>query len=84
MSTTKTADSKGRVNLGLAFANRPVIVEQVDELEVRVQLARVMPEREAWLIENEAARASVLRGVRDAAEGNSVDPPDRCSWASHA
>lgn len=42
----KTADSKGRLTLGPKFANRDVIVEQVDDTEVRVILARVVPERD--------------------------------------
>ena len=74
---TKTADSKGRVALGRDYANRPVIIERVSETEIRVILARVIPEREAWLLENEAARASVLRGLEQARQRQFVEnPPD--------
>ena len=38
----------------------------VDETEVRVTLARVVPERELWLYENRAASAAVMRGQADA------------------
>lgn len=64
--TTKTADSKGRITLGERFANRTVIVEEVDETEVRITLARVIPERELWLHENTQAKARVARGLEEA------------------
>ena len=66
---TKTTDSKGRLTLGEKFANRTVIIEEVDATEVRVTLARTIPERELWLHENEAARASVARGIEQARKG---------------
>ena len=46
---TKVADSKGRVTLGRRFANKTVILREVDDTEVLVTLARVVPAREAWL-----------------------------------
>lgn len=74
--TTKTADSKGRVVLGNRFANRTVIIEEIDETEVRVTLARVIPEREAWLYENDKALASVRRGLEQARTGKTVKGPN--------
>lgn len=68
--TTKTTDNKGRLTLGERFANRTVIVEEVDETEVRVTLARVVPEREMWLYENDAAIAAVRRGLAEAKDGD--------------
>jgi hypothetical protein len=68
--TTKTTDNKGRLTLGERFANRTVIVEEVDETEVRVTLARVVPEREMWLYENDAAIAAVRRGLAEAKGGD--------------
>lgn len=67
--TTKTIDSKGRLTLGERFANRTVIVEEIDETEVRITLARVVPERELWLHENREAAAAVHRGLADARAG---------------
>ena len=64
--TTKLADSKGRITLGERFANRTVIVEEVDETEVRITLARVIPEREAWLYANPKAKAALLKGLAQA------------------
>ena len=73
----KSTDSKGRVALGGHFANRAVIVEHRSEDEVVVRLARVIPEREAWLYENPKALASVRRGLDQAGKGKvAKNPPD--------
>jgi hypothetical protein len=64
--TTKTADNKGRVSLGSRFANRTVIVEDVDSTEVRITLAEVVPQREVWLHKNPKAKAAVLQGLEQA------------------
>ncbi len=75
--STKTADSKGRISLGSRFANQTVIVEDVDPTEVRVTLARVIPQRELWLYKNPKAKASVLRGLAQAKAGKKAkSPPD--------
>lgn len=62
---TKKADSKGRITLGESFANRIVLMETRGD-EVVLRLARVIPEGEAWLYENEKALASVRRGLKQA------------------
>ena len=82
--TTKTTDSKGRLTLGERFANRTVIVEEIDETEVRISLARVVPEREMWLHDNRAASAAVRRGLTDAKEGRLSIAPDLASDAALA
>lgn len=74
---TRNTDSKGRITLGERFANRTVIIEDIDETEVRVTLARVIPEREAWLHANPKAMASVQRGLAQAkARQFAKNPPD--------
>ena len=74
---TKTADSKGRVNLGERFANQTVIVEMIDETEARVTIAEVIPKRELWLQHNDEAKAAVTEGLRQARDGEVADaPPD--------
>jgi hypothetical protein len=74
---TKTADSKGRINFGKDFANKTFIIEQIGETEMRIELARVIPEREAWLYQNAEAKESVLRGLRQAkARKFSKSPPN--------
>lgn len=64
-TTTKDIDSKGRITLGAAFANRTVIVEERGD-EIVLKLARLIPEREAWIYENETALASVRKGLKQA------------------
>lgn len=74
---TKVADNKGRVILGPQFANRTVIISEVDATEVRVTIARVIPEREAWLYENPASAERVQRGMKQSAAGEiSSQPPN--------
>ena len=63
--------------MGSRFANRTVIVEDVDTTEVRITLAEVIPQREVWLHKNAKAKASVLRGLEQARAGKLADsPPD--------
>jgi hypothetical protein len=83
--TTKTTDSKGRLTLGERFANRTVIVEEIDETEVRITLARVVPERELWLHENRDAAAAVRSGLDDARAGRlTAAAPDLAADAALA
>ncbi len=75
--TIKTADSKGRIALGKTFANSTVLIERVSSNEYRVIKARVIPEDEAWLWENDKALGMVMRGLRQAQEHQFVEtPPD--------
>ena len=68
---TKNTDSKGRVTLGESFKNRTVLVEHRGD-EIVLRLARVIPEREAWLYENEKALGAVRRGLKQAKAGKFV------------
>jgi hypothetical protein len=43
---TRSTDAKGRISLPKAFANATVIIEQVNENELRIRKARVIPEDE--------------------------------------
>ena len=73
----KQVDSKGRLTLDKRFANRTVIVREVDETELTVTLARVIPEREMWLHQNAKAKKAVLKGIEQARTGQFADhPPD--------
>jgi hypothetical protein len=75
--TTKTADSKGRVALGKAFANSPVIVERISPTEVRIIKARVIPASEGWLWDNQQALGMVKRGFQQAKNRQFAEnPPD--------
>ena len=80
----KNTDSKGRLTLGEAFANRTVLVEHHGD-EVIVRLARVIPERESWLYENKEALASVRRALKQAKEGRfAAKAPDLMAAAALA
>jgi hypothetical protein len=72
---TKNTDSKGRLTLGEAFANRTVIVEQRGS-ELVLHLARVIPEGEAWLYDNPTALGAVRRGLKQARSRKLSDGPD--------
>jgi len=72
---TRNTDSKGRITLGEAFANRTLIVEERGD-EIVLRLARVIPEREAWLYENPGARDALRRGLEQARAGRLTDGPD--------
>ena len=72
---TKQTDSKGRITLGKAFANKTVLVDEVDG-EVRVRVGHVIPANEAWLYDNKKAVASVRRGLAQASKREFVDGPD--------
>ncbi len=78
---TKQADERGRISLGMAFANRTFLVEN-DGDAIIVRPARVIPEREAWLYDNKTALARVRKGLdqarrREFAEAPSLDEAAR-------
>jgi hypothetical protein len=66
---TKNVDSKGRIALGREFANRTAIVQYQGDGEILIRLARVIPEKEAWLYQNERALALVRQGLDEAQRG---------------
>jgi Protein of unknown function (DUF1778) len=43
---TRTTDAKGRVTLPRDFANATIIIEHLNETELRIRKARVVPEDE--------------------------------------
>jgi hypothetical protein len=73
---TRTADKKGRVTLPKDFADHLVIIEQVDETEVRIRKAQAIPEKELCLWKNPVAAGMVLHGIEDAKAGEFVVGPD--------
>ena len=75
MPAFKTIDEKGRLTLGQEFAGRTVQIEKDDD-GILIKFYRVVPDREAWLWENETAKGMVDRGLRQAREGELSDGPD--------
>lgn len=74
---TKTADSRGRINLGKEFANKTFVFEKIGDTEMRLEVARVIPERELWLYENPEARETLFGALERLKAGQfSECPPD--------
>jgi hypothetical protein len=74
---TKNTDARGRLALGERFANQRFIVTEVSETEIKLEVACVIPAREAWLFNNPKALNAVRRGIEDARAGRfSSNPPD--------
>jgi len=74
--TTKTIDSRGRVLLGAEYAGQLVLVEETAD-RIVIQKATAIPQREAWLYENEKALNLVRQGLDQALAGQfSAAPPD--------
>ena len=72
---TKQADERGRISLGKSFANCTFLVQEKSG-NIVISPARVIPEREAWLYENEDALKLVREGLEEARKGEHVKPPD--------
>ena len=80
---TRNTDSKGRLTLGEAFANQTLIVEQRGS-DIVLHLARVIPQRDAWLYDNPTALAAVRRGLKQARSRQFSDGPDLAKAAKLA
>jgi hypothetical protein len=75
--TTKTLDSKGRVTLGPAYANKTVLIDDSDATRIIITPAVVIPAHEAWLYKNEKALQSVVLGIEQARTGQfATEAPD--------
>lgn len=72
---SRRTDSKGRITLGESFANRTMLIEHRGD-EVVLRLARVIPEREAWVYENPRALGMLRKGLDQARKKQFVDGPD--------
>ena len=77
-------DDKGRLVLGRKFAGKTVLLREVDESTVEITMARVISERETWLLNNPEARASVARGLDQARKGRFAPAPDLAADAALA
>lgn len=76
MGSTRTVDSRGRLSLGTAFADKVVIVKQLPGNVLKIIPAEVVPAREAWLYKNPDAIRSVMTGLAQAEAGQFAAPPD--------
>jgi hypothetical protein len=62
----KKSDSKGRLPLGLEFANMVFIVDEKDPNEIIIKKAIIISAKEMWLHKNPEAISSVKRGLEQA------------------
>ena len=74
---TKTTDNKGRIALGARFANKTFIIEEVDDTELRIIVASIIPQRELWLHNNKAVMRSVQKGLQQAKAKRFVKHPPK-------
>jgi len=74
--TTKTVDPRGRLSLGKAFANRLVIIKELEGGVLQVIPAEAVPAPEAWLYGNREAFLAVTQGLDEARRGEFAEPPD--------
>ena len=74
--TTRTVDPRGRLSLGKAFANRLVIIEELEGGVLQVIPAQAVPAPETWLHENREAFGAVAQGLGAARDGQFAEPPD--------
>lgn len=71
---TRSTDPKGRVSLPKGFANTTVIIEQINDTELRIRKARVVPEDELMFPE-ESECAALSDRDRDRFVALLDDPP---------
>jgi hypothetical protein len=75
-AVTRSTDKKGRVTLPKGFEDHLVIIEKVNENEIRIRKASAIPVSELWLWKNPDAAVAVLAGLEEAKAGTFVDGPD--------
>jgi hypothetical protein len=72
----KTIDENGRLTLGREFAGRTVQVKKSKD-GLLLTFCRAVPEREAWLWQNQIAKDMVDRGLEQARERDLNVGPNR-------
>ncbi|MCK4934535.1 MAG: hypothetical protein KAR79_03015 [Simkaniaceae bacterium] len=66
MNKTIQADSQGRLNLGKKYASSTFLIEIVEDEDILLKKAVVIPERDLWLLKNPKALKSIHKGLKDA------------------
>ncbi len=62
------ADSKGRVNLGAAYAGQ-LFQMTTEDGRIILDKAALVPERELWLHKSREAQTAVEKGLQEAEQG---------------
>jgi hypothetical protein len=66
--TDLLSDSKGRINLGVEYAEQRFLVI-IENDRIILEKAVLVPERELWLHKNQEAHKSVEKGIAEARRG---------------
>ena len=74
-------DAQGRIVIGKEHVNDTYAVEKLSNGDILLRPVVVIHKQEAWLFNNEGALASVKRGLKQAARG---ETHDLGSFADHA
>ena len=69
-------DAQGRIAIGKEYADETYSVEHGMDGDIILRPVVVMHKREAWLFANPEALASVKRGLKQAAQGETYDLGD--------
>jgi len=66
-----TIDSRKRIPLGKVLQDKNVTLfdARLEAGKIILEPMRAVPDREAWLYKNPKAFASVMKGLKDSAEG---------------
>ena len=72
---TKTADSRGRINLGKEFANKTFLSEKTGKTEMKLELAAVIPEKELWFYRDPEAQKAVFGAIERVGAGEFAESP---------
>jgi hypothetical protein len=73
----KTADSRGRINLGKEFANKVFIFEKTGETEMKLVPATVIPDKELWFYRDPEVQKTVFEAIERVKAGEFAEaPPD--------
>lgn len=74
---SRSADKKGRLNLGAKYAQQDFIIKENKNGSILLEPAVTftIPTREAWLWKNKTAIKAVMTGIDEARNGKLVDDP---------
>ena len=66
MVKTVQTDAQGRLNLGKEFASSTFLIEVVDDEDILLKKAVIIPERELKLLKDPESLKKVRKGIKEA------------------
>ena len=79
--TVRQPDSAGRIIIGRQYKDKLFAVQPQPNGDILLSPVVIRHEREAWLYENPEAMASVKRGLKQSARGETHDLGDFAQYA---